>query len=153
MQLLNKISGNHIIKSLRVILYIFHTVGFLSVDLFNRSKMDFKENPDIVVMRNSITFLRICFLFPSKAELENPEKNVFTKFTIMYILASFYPLGVVLHLVINIKSKSEYNVNCDIFYSFFKLRILSKVLFILFILWSTFKCSISNSSLYISYLF
>lgn len=69
--------------------------------------MDLKENPEIVVMRNSIKFLRICFIFPSEEEVENPEKNVFIKFTIMNILGSFYPLGVIFHLVINIKSKSE----------------------------------------------
>lgn len=79
--------------------------------------MDLKENTEIVVMRNSITFLRICFLFPSKEEIENPTKNAFIKFMIMNMLASWYPLGIILHLVINIISKLGVNCHFDMLFT------------------------------------
>lgn len=106
MKILHKISGNHIINSQELI-SIYNAVIFHSVGWYNRYKMDLKESVNIVVMRKSLMFLRMCFLFPSEKEIASPEKNVFIKFTILNILASFYPAGVFLHMVINIESKSS----------------------------------------------
>lgn len=78
--------------------------------------MDLKENSEIIVMKKSIMFMRICLIFPSEEEIAHPEKNVFIKFTMMNILASLYPVGVFWHMVINIKSKSE--IKCQMFYYF-----------------------------------
>lgn len=67
--------------------------------------MDLKDDEEIVIMGNSIMFLRLFFLFPSKEDIENPERNVFFKFTMMNILASYFPLGIFFHLFKNIRSK------------------------------------------------
>lgn len=73
--------------------------------MYEKIKMDLKDDGEIVVMKNSIMFLRLFFLFPSKEEIGNPEKNVFFKFTMMNIIASYFPMGIILHLVKNIRSK------------------------------------------------
>lgn len=87
--------------------YIFISKLVYSAVVCNRYKMDLKDNTNIAVNKNSIMFLRICFLFPNKEEIENPEKNVFIKFAFLNMLASYYPIGVILHLVINLRSKSK----------------------------------------------
>lgn len=67
--------------------------------------MDAGDENDIIVMKYSIMFLRICFIFPSKREINQPEKYFFMKFTIIYIIAIYFPIGILLHMMTNIKSK------------------------------------------------
>lgn len=69
--------------------------------------MDLQENENIVVMKNSIMLLRLTFLFPSDEEIKDPESNVFRKFRTMIIIGSYFPIGVILHVIKNIKSKFE----------------------------------------------
>lgn len=67
--------------------------------------MFLKDNAVISIMKNSIMFLRICFLFPSSEEIKNPGRNVFIKFTVMFLVSSYFPIGIILNLIKNIKSK------------------------------------------------
>lgn len=67
--------------------------------------MDLREDSEIVVMKNSIRLLRLFFLFPNEEELKDPKKNVYIKFIIMNIIGSYFPIGIILHLIVNIKSK------------------------------------------------
>lgn len=94
--------------------------------------MDLKENSEIIVMKKSIMFMRICFIFPSDEEIAHPEKNVFIKFTMLNILASFYPVGVFWHMVLNIKSKSS--IKCNMFNSFLGSQCNTKLLYICLLL-------------------
>lgn len=66
--------------------------------------MAVEEIKDIVVMRRSIMFLRMCFIFPNKEEINQPNKH-FIKFSIMYILGIYFPIGIALHMMKNINSK------------------------------------------------
>lgn len=70
--------------------------------LFN---MDIEKVKKIEVMRNSIKFLRICSIFPTEYEINHPEKNVHIRYTMMNIVGSYFPIGIILHLINNIKSK------------------------------------------------
>lgn len=67
--------------------------------------MNTDDIKDILVMKNSIKFLRISFIFPDKEEINQPKKNVFIKFTIMYMIGIYFPIGIVLHMINGIKSK------------------------------------------------
>lgn len=62
-------------------------------------------------MKNTIMFLRICFIFPNREEINQPEKNVFIKFTIIYIIGIYFPIGIALHVLMNIRSKCYSNLS------------------------------------------
>lgn len=59
----------------------------------------------IVVMKTTIKFLRICYLFPNDEEINQPEKNVFVKYTILTIIGALYPVGIAIHLLLKLRSK------------------------------------------------
>lgn len=67
--------------------------------------MNIENIKKLAVMKNTIMFLRICFIFPNKEEINQPEKNVFIKFSIIYIIGIYFPIGIALHVIFNIKSK------------------------------------------------
>lgn len=67
--------------------------------------MDIANIKEIAVLKNTITFLRICFIFPNKEEINQPEKNVFIKYTLMNVIGIYFPIGIAMHLIVNIASK------------------------------------------------
>lgn len=69
------------------------------------SEMNIEKIRKIQVMRNSMKFLRICYLFPTEYEINDPEKNVYIRYTMMNVVGSYFPIGIMLHLINNIKSK------------------------------------------------
>lgn len=64
-----------------------------------------EDSKEIVIMKSSRRFLGISYIFPGKEEINQHVKNVFIKFTLMYIIGIYYAIGVALHLIKNLKSK------------------------------------------------
>lgn len=67
--------------------------------------MNIENIKDIAIMKKTIMFLRICFIFPSKEEMNNPGNNVFIKFMIIYTIGIYLPIGIALHFIMNVRSK------------------------------------------------
>nr|XP_023030161.1 odorant receptor 4-like isoform X1 [Leptinotarsa decemlineata] len=68
----------------------------------------------IVVLKNSMYFLRIPFLFPRESEINDPKKNVYIKFILLSMTTIYLSLGAAIHLVVNIRSGTYINVDRDI---------------------------------------
>lgn len=86
--------------------------------------MNLKSNEGIAVLRNTIMLLRISYLFPSKDEVNHPEKNVHIKFTLLTIFGSYFPIGILIHLIVNIKRKYLAHNDKSIFSALSHFRLL-----------------------------
>lgn len=64
-------------------------------------------NNQIVVCENTMKVLKINLILPSRAEEESEKTgdHYFNNYAIMTIFFSYYPIGIVLHMIHNIKSK------------------------------------------------
>lgn len=67
--------------------------------------MNVEKIKEIAVLKNTIMFLRILLIFPSKEDINHPEKNIFMKYTILSIIGTFFPIGIAIHLITNMTSK------------------------------------------------
>lgn len=67
--------------------------------------MNIDKIKKISVMKNSIMFLRMLYVFPNEKDMNQPNKNVSLKYTCIIIVGCYIPIGIMLHLINNIKSK------------------------------------------------
>lgn len=67
--------------------------------------MNVEKIKKIAVMRRTIMFLRLSFIFPNDQEINQPDKNLFIKYTTLYLMGLCFPIGVLVHLLKKLKSK------------------------------------------------
>uniref|UniRef100_A0A310SA13 Odorant receptor n=1 Tax=Chrysomela lapponica TaxID=153811 RepID=A0A310SA13_CHRLA len=72
-----------------------------------------KEDP-IKVMKNSLNFLRIPYLFPKSEDIDNPKKNLYIRFCLLYLTTYYVPLGAAFHLAMTIKQGTYANIDRDV---------------------------------------
>lgn len=60
---------------------------------------------ELAVLKNTLRFLRICYLFPPENEINNPNYNVYKGYMGLCLITSYLPLGNIIHMVLNLKRK------------------------------------------------
>nr|CAH7718898.1 unnamed protein product [Callosobruchus chinensis] len=65
--------------------------------------MNIQAITKIRVLENSISYFRMTFTFPSRREANNFSKKFFIKPLFMFAFASYFSIGAVLHMLVNIK--------------------------------------------------
>lgn len=67
------------------------------------------EVGDIVIMENSLKYLRRNLVFPRKKNVDRPGMRFYLKFIAINLSTGMFLAGNILHLIINIKSTYLYN--------------------------------------------
>nr|CAI5820095.1 unnamed protein product [Callosobruchus analis] len=68
--------------------------------------MNIQAVTKIRVLENSIRYFRMTFSFPSETEANSFSKRFFIKPLFLFVFASYFSIGAVLHMLVNIKRKS-----------------------------------------------
>lgn len=72
--------------------------------------MSTEKVKEIIVLKNSLKVLRLCYLFPSKEEIENPEMNIYIKYILLNLAIVYLPVGTILHLTVAVLSEYFYHI-------------------------------------------
>lgn len=60
---------------------------------------------ELAVLKNTLNFLRIFYLFPPEKEINNPNYNVYKGYVGLCLITSHLPFGNITHLLLNLKSE------------------------------------------------